>query len=270
MATAISRIQIPRQSGMCPCVCGSCTCGCHHCPGISEKIPFQGLSSYRVQYTPKNSEHQRPYVPSKVAIVTPTPCNHFITTNQQYSLGLADLNRHEKSNPIRPENTLQQTNGIFSSVTTQRNDYPAYDVQPRRVASAQPRRAMEPLPGFGVYETTNTAMQGPVAAMMRSGIRRPAPTVQQVTLVRSGAPLDGSTTYKEYFPPKKSVYERLFHARQQPRANSDAMIDDRDFKTTKSLHYPVPAPGARLSSMCPSAPFAKRPASSDGHISMRY
>lgn len=268
MTTAMNRIHVPRPSGGAPCVCGMCTCGCHHCPGISEKFPFQGVTSYRVQYTPKVSQHQRPYIPSKVAIVTPTPFNHFTTTNQQQFS--RDLSAHERSSPIRPSATFQPAVGAFSGVTTQRHDFPAYEALPRRVSSAPPRRAMEPLPSFGVYETTNKAMQGPVAAVMRTGgTHRPPPTVQQVTLVRSGAPLDGSTTYKEYFPAKKSIYERLFHARQRPNTSAAAMLDDRDFQTTKALHYPAPLAvgGTRLS--CPSAPFSKRPASADGHISLK-
>lgn len=271
MTSALNRIHIPRSAGGVSCVCGACTCGCHHCPGVSEKLPFEGATTYRIQYIPKESQHQRPYVPSKVAIVTPAPSNHFVTTNQQFSIRSADFNNFEKTNPIVPNGTFQPAVGNFNGTTTQRHDYPGYEAEAtRRTSSAAPRRAMEPLPSYGVYETTNKAMQGPVAAMMRSGgLHRPPLTIQPVTLVRSGAPLDGNTTYKEYYPAKKSVYERLFHARQRPSTASASMIDDRDFKTTKAVHYPPHAPGARLGHQCPAGPYAKRPASADGHISMK-
>jgi hypothetical protein len=266
------RVHIPRVAGGVACVCGSCTCGCHHCPGMSESLPFQGVTTYRVQYTPKESQHQRPYAPSKIAIVTPTPSSHFTTTNQQFSIQSRDMTNYEKTNPIIPLGTYQPSNGDFSGTTTQRHDYPAYEPgATRRTASAAPRRAMDAPPAYGVYETTNKAMQGPVAAMMRSGsLQRSSPALHQVTLSRSGAPLDGNTTYKEYFPPKKSVYERLFHARQRPStAGPAAMLDDRDFKTMKSIHYPAHAAGARTSFQCPAVPFSKRPPSADGHISMK-
>lgn len=261
MTTVIGRVHVPRCSKT-PCVCGTCVCGQHRCPGIIQPIAFDGVTTYRATYTPKSTELQRPYAPSHQVLMTSSPLNHFLTTNEIYSVKGPVA---ERATLIRPQETLQRPSTPFVGTTTQRTDFPGY-VASQRARSAQPKRTIEPLSHFASYETTNNAMQGPVAAAMRCGAHlRPTQQVQPATLATSSLPLEKNTTYREYFPVKRSVYERLSRARQAAIALPSALIDDRDFKTTKAIHF---AP-IKISPPCPAAAFSKRPASSDGHISMR-
>lgn len=256
MSTSRTRTHSPRSDGK-PCMCSVCVCGKHHCPGILETLPFDGNTHYREYYTPKAGEGRTSFAPRNQYTPTPVAPGHYQTTNETHRFSQADVQRPTSCKP-RSELAMPAP---FMGATTQRTDYQPYQLQPR-CSSAPPRRPLDKT--VGTYETTNRAMQGPVIMALREGqAARSRPMLHPDSIVNNRQPFEGLTSYQEYYPPKKSVYERLLRSRAAMSGLPAG--DDRDFVTTKAMHYKQP-PAAGI---CPAAKFSKRPASADGHVTCK-